>query len=162
MIRKEKENSVKLAKEILSSNEMLVLMDYKGLNAENFTKLRAELKDKKAGVRVFKNTLFKKAIKDTDFGFLENLLFEQVAVSYSNDPISLSNVINTFNKELSKGGVVVKGVALNNKLEDIAIIGRMAGLGSFDDIRARFIGVLQGAGSQLVGVLEAYAKKQEN
>jgi large subunit ribosomal protein L10 len=161
MIRSQKEDSVKLAKKILSNSEMLVLMDYKGLDAENFSKLRAELKDKKAGVKVFKNTLLKRAIKGTDFAFLENLLFEQVAVSYSDDPISLANVINTFNKELSKG-VVVKGVALGNKLEDATIIGRMAGLGSFDDIRARFIGVLQGAGSQLVGVLEAYAKKQEN
>jgi large subunit ribosomal protein L10 len=160
MIRTQKENSIKLVKDILSNNEMVVVVDYKGLNAGKVSALRTELKDKKANFKIFKNTLFKRAIKDTGFGFLEQFLSEQVAISYSKDPISLSNVINTFIKE-SNSAIKIKGVALGGVKGDAGAIERMAGLGSFDDIRARFIGVLQGAGSQLVGVLEAYAKKLE-
>jgi large subunit ribosomal protein L10 len=157
MIKSQKENSIKLAKEILSNNDMLVLIDYKGLNAGNVSKLRTELKDKKANVKVFKNTLFKRAIKGTGFDFLEQFLFEQMAVSYSKDPISLSNVIHSFLKNNAK--VKVKCVALNGKMEKTTAIEMMASLGSVDDIRARFIGTLQGAGSKLVGVLEEYSKK---
>ncbi|MDR2760323.1 MAG: 50S ribosomal protein L10 [Rickettsiales bacterium] len=157
MIKNQKENSVKLVKDILSNNDMLVLLDYKGLNAGNASRLRTELKDKKANFRVFKNTLFRKAIEDTKFDFLRQFLFEQVGLSYSKDPISLSNVIHSLIRD--NVGLRIKGVSLNGTNKDIFIVEEMAGLGSFEDIRARFIGTLNAAGSKLVGVLEAYADK---
>jgi large subunit ribosomal protein L10 len=158
MIKTQKENSIKLVKDILSDNEMVILVDYKGLNAGKVSALRTELKDKKANFKIFKNTLFKRAIKNTEFSFLEQFLFEQIGISYSKDPLSLSNVINTFIKD-SNSAIKIKGVALKGKSEESKVVERLASLGSIDDVRARFIGVLQGAGSQLVGVLEAYAKK---
>jgi ribosomal protein L10 len=106
---------------------------------------------------VFKNTLFKKAIKDTEFSFLEQFLFEQVGLSYSKDPISLSNTLNTLIKD--NVGLRIKGVCLNGTNKDVSVVEEMAGLGSFEDIRARFIGVLNAAGSKLVAVLEAYVDK---
>jgi large subunit ribosomal protein L10 len=160
MIRVQKEDSIKLVKNILSNNEMVVLVDYKGLNAGKVSMLRTKLKDSSANFKIFKNTLFKRAIKDTEFGFLERFLFEQVAISYSNDPISLSNVINAFIKD-SNSAIKVKAVALKGIEGEAGVIEKMASLGSFDDIRARFIGVLRGAGSRLVGVLEAYAEKMQ-
>jgi large subunit ribosomal protein L10 len=158
MIRKQKEKSIELVKDILSENEMIVLLDYKGLDAGGVSSLRMKLKGKKANLKVFKNTLVKRAVKDTDLSFLEKFLFEQMAIPYSKDPISLANIINSFIKE-NGTKIKLKGVVLNGKNEDLLLVERMAGLGSMEDIRARFIGVLQASGSQLVGVLEAYAKK---
>lgn len=157
VVKIEKETSIKLVKNILENNSMCILMNYKGLTAGAVSKLRTSLKDKKANIKIFKNTLFKKAIENSNFDFLKDFLVDQIAISYSKDPISLSNVVNTFLKENDK--VKVKIIALDGKKTEISVISEMAILGSFEEIRAKFIGVLQGAGSQLVGVLEAYSEK---
>ena len=160
MVRSEKEISVKEIKEILDSNSICVLLNYKGLTAGEITTLRMSLKDRDSNIKIFKNTLFSKAVAGTTFEFLKDELNEQVAISYSNDPIALSNVLNNFLKDNEK--LKIKLVSLDKSKADVSIIKEMAGLGSVNDIRARFIGVLQAAGSQLVAVLNAYKEKLES
>lgn len=155
----QKQNSIELAKSILSDNQMLVLFDYKGLNATDVVKLRNELKDKNANMKVLKNTLFKKAIENTEFAFLNDYFHEQIAISYSTDPVALSNVIFNFAK--NNKGVAIKIASLDKKAININTIEELASLGSLDDVRARFIGVLRAPGSQLARVLTAYKEKLE-
>lgn len=159
MIRSQKETSVQQAKDILANNAMCIFVNYKGLTAKAVSNLRTSLKDKNANMKVFKNTLFAKAIEGTEYAFLKDYLVDQIAVSYSQDPIALSNVINTFIKDNDK--VTIQVVAMDGKQADVSVVKEMASLGSMEDVRARFIGVLKGAGSKLVGVLEAYNKKLE-
>jgi large subunit ribosomal protein L10 len=155
----QKQDSVKLAKDILSDNQMFILLNYKGLNASEIGQLRNNLKDKKANVKIIKNTLFKKAIKDTEFACLDGYFNDQVAVSYSKDPIALSNVINGFTKNNEK--LKIQTALLDGKIVDIRTIEELSSLGSIDDVRARFIGVLKAPGSQLARVLMAYKEKLE-
>lgn len=159
MNKVQKQSSIELAKSILSDNQMFVLFDYKGLNATDVVRLRNELKDKNANMKVLKNTLFKKAIEGTDFEFLNEYFHNQIAVSYSNDPIALSNVIFNFAKDNDR--VEIKIASLDGKAIDNAKIKDLASLGSLDDVRARFIGMLRAPGSQLVRVLAAYKEKLE-
>lgn len=159
MNKTQKQSSIELAKSILNDNQMFVLFDYKGLNATDVVKLRNELKDKKANMKVLKNTLFKKAIENTEFEFLNEYFNNQIAVSYSSDPIALSNVIFNFAK--SNNNVDIKIASLDGKAVDIKTIEELASLGSLDDVRARFIGVLRAPGSQLARVLTAYKEKLE-
>ena len=159
MNKTQKQSSIELAKSILNDNQMFVLFDYKGLNAEDVVKLRNELKDKKANMKVLKNTLFKKAIENTEFEFLNEYFNNQIAVSYSSDPIALSNVIFNFAK--NNDNVDIKIASLDGKAVDIKTIEELASLGSLDDVRARFIGVLRAPGSQLARVLTAYKEKLE-
>lgn len=159
MNKTQKQSSIELAKSILNDNQMFVLFDYKGLNATDVVKLRNELKDKKANMKVLKNTLFKKAIENTEFEFLNEYFNNQIAVSYSSDPIALSNVIFNFAK--NNDNVDIKIASLDGKAVDIKTIEELASLGSLDDVRARFIGVLRAPGSQLARVLTAYKEKLE-
>ena len=159
MNRTNKETSIELAKKILSENQMFIVFNYKGLNAVDVVKLRNGLKDKDANMKVLKNTLFKKAIEGTDFAFLSDYFQDQVAISYSKDPISLSNVLNNFAKNNDNVKIVV--ASLDGKLTDTKTIEELASLGSLDDVRARFIGVLRAPGSQLARVLTAYKEKLE-
>ena len=159
MNKTQKQSSIELAKSILNDNQMFVLFDYKGLNATDVVKLRNELKDKKANMKVLKNTLFKKAIENTEFEFLNEYFNNQIAVSYSSDPIALSNVIFNFAK--NNDNVDIKIASLDGKAVDIKTIEELASLGSLDDVRARFIGVLRAPGSQLARVLTAYNEKLE-
>ena len=159
MNKTQKQSSIELAKSILNDNQMFVLFDYKGLNATDVVKLRNKLKDKKANMKVLKNTLFKKAIENTEFEFLNEYFNNQIAVSYSSDPIALSNVIFNFAK--NNDNVDIKIASLDGKAVDIKTIEELASLGSLDDVRARFIGVLRAPGSQLARVLTAYKEKLE-
>ena len=120
MNKTQKQSSIELAKSILNDNQMFVLFDYKGLNADDVVKLRNELKDKKANMKVLKNTLFKKAIENTEFEFLNEYFNNQIAVSYSSDPIALSNVIFNFAK--SNNNVDIKIASLDGKAVDIKTI----------------------------------------
>ena len=55
----------------LKGSESAVLVDYKGLNVPQVTDLRRELRKAKAGYRVVKNTLARRAIKGTAFEALD-------------------------------------------------------------------------------------------
>lgn len=159
MNKTQKQNFVVLAKNILSENKMCILLNYKGLNASDFVKLRNELKDKEANIKIIKNTLSKKAIENTELSALDNYFVDQIAISFSQDPISLSNVINKFSKD--NENLKIQIASLDGKIVDISTIEDLASLGSLDDVRARFIGVLRAPGSQLARVLVAYKEKLE-
>ncbi len=159
MNKTQKQSSINLAKDILSNNQMCIFLNYKGLNAGDFVKLRNELKDKEANIKIIKNTLFKKAIEGTDFSVLSDYFVDQIAVSYSKDPITLSNVVNGFAKD--NENLKIKIASLDGKVVDIKTVEELASLGSLDDVRARFIGVLRAPGSQLARTLVAYKEKLE-
>lgn len=159
MNKTQKQDFVVLAKNILSENKMCILLNYKGLNAGDFVKLRNELKDKEANIKIIKNTLSKKAIENTELSTLDSYFVDQIAISFSQDPISLSNVINKFSKD--NENLKIQIASLDGKVVDISTIEELASLGSLDDVRARFIGVLRAPGSQLARVLVAYKEKLE-
>lgn len=159
MNKTQKQDFVVLAKNILSENKMCILLNYKGVNAGDFVKLRNELKDKEANIKIIKNTLSKKAIENTELSALDSYFVDQIAISFSQDPISLSNVINKFSKD--NENLKIQIASLDGKVVDISTIEELASLGSLDDVRARFIGVLRAPGSQLARVLVAYKEKLE-
>lgn len=159
MNKTQKQTSMQIAQNILENNQMFILVDYKGLNASDIVLLRNDLKDKKANLKIIKNTLFKKAIENTDFTYLNDYLAGQIAISYSEDSISLSNIIYKFAK--SNENLKIQTASLEGKKIDIKTIEELASLGSIDDVRARFIGVLKAPGSKLARVLTAYKEKLE-
>ncbi|MDR1499118.1 MAG: 50S ribosomal protein L10 [Rickettsiales bacterium] len=155
----QKQNSIKLAKDILVNNQMFILMNYKGLNASHVVELRNNLKDKDANMKIIKNTLFKKAVEGTQFAHLNDYFSDQIAISYSKDPICLSNIISKFAK--GNENLKIRVASLDGKIVDVGMVEELASLGSRDDVRARFIGVLKAPGSQLARVLMAYKEKLE-
>lgn len=157
MNRNQKQEFVALAKDILTDNKMCILLNYKGLNAGDFTKLRNELKDRDANVKIIKNTLAKKALDGTNFIELAEQFKDQIAISFSNDPIALANVVNRFSKDSEN--LKIQAVLMDGKIVDNTMVAELASLGSLDDVRARFIGVLRAPGSKLARVLAAYEEK---
>jgi large subunit ribosomal protein L10 len=157
MNRVAKQRSIDLARSIFSDYEMCILLNYKGLNAGDFGILRTSLKDSGANVRIIKNTLMKRAVDGTSFSYMMDYFHDQVAISYSKDPVSLSNIIFKFAKE--NGNIRVEAASFNGKIVDAKFIEELASLGSINDVRSRFIGVLRAPGSQLVRLLVAYEEK---
>lgn len=157
MKKEQKVSSIDLAKNIFTENSVVILLNYKKLNAKGMYLLRKSLKSKNANLKVLKNTLVKRAIADSEMKDLMGDFKDQIAVSYSNDPVSLSNVLINFAKD--NENVEVKIGFMDGKVMDLATIKSMSALGSMDEVRAKFIGLLKAPGSQLARVLNAYQTK---
>ena len=157
MKKEQKVSSIDLAKNIFAENSVVILLNYKKLNAKGMYLLRKSLKSKNANLKVLKNTLVKRAIADSEMKELMSDFKDQIAVSYSNDPVSLSNVLINFAKD--NENVEVKIGFMDGKVMDLATIKSMSALGSMEEVRAKFIGLLKAPGSQLARVLNAYQTK---
>ncbi len=157
MKKEQKVSSIDLAKNIFADNSVVILLNYKKLNAKGMYLLRKSLKSKNANLKVLKNTLVKRAIADSEMKDLMGDFKDQIAVSYSNDPVSLSNVLINFAKD--NENLEVKIGFMDGKVMDLATIKSMSALGSMEEVRAKFIGLLKAPGSQLARVLNAYQTK---
>lgn len=157
MNRTQKSESLELAKRILLGNQMSILIEYKGLTSGEITELRMLLKDNGANMKVFRNNLVIKAIEGGEFEFLKDSLKDQIAISYCNDPLILSSILVKYAKENEK--VKIKIGSLNGEVITLDKIVALSTLGSVNDVRAKFISVLNAPASKAVRVLDAYAKK---
>src|SRR5215475_589340 len=84
----------------------VVLVDYKGMNVETVTKLRASFR--KAGVeyKVVKNTLVKQALKESAYhGKLNDVLVGMTGIAWSyEDPSAAAKVVKAFKKDEGEAG----------------------------------------------------------
>ncbi len=157
MRKEEKVSSIDLAKNIFADNSVVILLNYKKLNAKGMTSLRRSLKEKKGNLKILKNTLVKIAIAESELKSLEADFKDQIAIAYSNDPVSLSNVLVNFAKD--NEAVDVKIGFMDGKVLELDEIKNLSSLGSMEEVRAKFIGLLKAPGSQLARVLVAYEDK---
>jgi len=157
MKKEQKVSSIDLAKSIFADNSVVILLNYKRLNAKGMSSLRKVLKSKNANLKILRNTLVRRAIADTAMESLIDDFKDQVAISYSNDPVSLSNVLIKFADE--NDAVNVKIGFMDGTIMELNTIKSLSALGSMDEVRAKFIGLLKAPGSQLARVLSAYETK---
>ncbi len=157
MKKEQKVSSIDLAKSIFADNSVVILLNYKKLDAKGMSSLRRALKSKNANLKILKNTLVKRAIADTNMKSLIDDFKDQIAISYSNDPVSLSNALIKFAD--GNEAVSIKIGFMDGKVMELDTIKSLSSLGSMDEVRAKFIGLLKAPGSQLARVLSAYETK---
>src|SRR4030081_2644535 len=114
--RAEKEAERQELESTFKRSDSAVLVDYKGLNVPQVTELRRQLRTAKAGYKVVKNTIAKRALKGTTFEILQKY-FEGATVSPSPsaDPVALAKTLTTFVKTapaLTIKAAVVQGRAI--------------------------------------------------
>lgn len=153
MKKEQKVESVSDLKDIIKNNKCLVFFHYHGITAGQISSLRTTLKAKGANVLVAKNTLTRIAANASGMEFLHDQLKGPIAISYANDPVVLSKALMDFSKEdehLVIQAGTLDGVAMSK--EQITALSK---LGSIEEVRAKLVGVLQGAQSGLIRVLQA-------
>lgn len=110
IINQKKEEVSKLAEKIKQA-KLVLLTDYRGINVEDVTNLRADLRKVNAEYAVIKNNITKRALLEAGIQGLEEKLEGPTAVIMSNeDYLEPSKIIYNFTKENDfykiKGGVV--------------------------------------------------------
>ena len=140
MQKAEKQEFVKNFNETLKEKEFLVVTHYKGLTVSEISSLRQKIKSANSIFKVSKNTLTKRALKDTSFEVLDKLFVGPTSIAYSDDPVSTSKVIIDFAKE--NENLKILGGAMSGKELNIDEIKKLASLPSMENLRAQIIGLL--------------------
>jgi large subunit ribosomal protein L10 len=147
-----------------------VLVDYKGINVANDTKLRAELRREGVDYSVRKNTLIRLAAREAGLVGLDELLKGTTAIAMSEtDLVAPAKIIARFT--MGKEKLNIKGGFIEGKVVNQADINELAKLPSKEVLIARvlcgfnapisgFANVLRANLTGLVRVLNAYAEKQ--
>src|SRR2546426_10003846 len=114
--RADKEAELAQLESVFKGSDSAIIVDYKGLNVPQVTELRRQLRIAKAAYKVVKNTLARRALKDTSFAPLEKHFHGTTAIAYTKtDPVALAKTLTTFIKtapKLSIKAAVVQGRAV--------------------------------------------------
>lgn len=110
ILNQKKEEVTKLANKIKGA-KLVLLTDYRGINVEDVTALRAELRKINSEYTVIKNNITRRALEEAGIEGLEDKLEGPTAVIMSNeDYLEPSKVIYKFAKDNDyykiKGGVI--------------------------------------------------------
>src|SRR5438876_2275650 len=135
-------------------SESAILVDYKGLNVPQVTELRRQLRSAKAGYKVVKNTIARRALKGTSFEPLEKFFEGTTAVAYTKtDPVALAKTLTTFVKTAPT--LTIKAALVHGRAIKPAEVSELAALPSRPELYAKLLFVLQAPMVQLVSVLSA-------
>ena len=153
-----KQPIVKEIAELLDGAQAAVVVDYRGLSAEQDTKLRKELREAGVTYKVYKNTMISIAAKGTPFETLDSSLEGPTAIAVSKeDATAPARILYNFSKtapdlELKAG--VVDGVTYDQ--DGIKVI---ATIPSRDELIGRLLGSIQSPITNFARVLNQIAEK---
>src|SRR2546425_11188681 len=104
----EKAETVAAVHARLKSATMAIVTEYRGLTVAQMTRLRREIRQASGEYQVIKNTLVRRALKDTAYGSLDRLLQGPTGWVFGYaDPIVLSKTLLKFVEENEK--LTIKG-----------------------------------------------------
>lgn len=132
-----------------------VLVDYKGINVADDTKLRAEMRKNNVEYSVIKNTLIRFAAKEVGFDALDEVLSGTTAVAISmTDPVAPAKIIADYAKKNEKIFNIKAGF-VDGKVLDANEVKALAELPSREVLIAKMLGSMQSPITGFVRVLNA-------
>ena len=155
---------------VFKASSVVVVAHYAGLTVADMQKLRMQMKQAGAQVKVAKNRLAKIALDGTDVAAVAPLLQGPTLIAYSGDPVAAPKVASDFAKTNDK--LVILGGAMGRTALDANGVRALAALPSLDELRAKLIGLIaapatkiaqlvNAPAAKLARVFNAYAKKDE-
>ena len=152
MDRTTKEQVVEDLRSEFDGVQTILVAEYRRLTVAKVVQLRKKLRESGVKYRVVKNTLAKLAIEGTDKEFLGKYLIGPMAIAWSaSDPVAAAKVLSDFAKD--NEALSIKAGYLTGQELDLAGIKALAELPSKDELRARFLSVLNAPASKFVTVL---------
>jgi large subunit ribosomal protein L10 len=140
---------------ILEHSTGFIITEYRGLSVAHLKDLRNKLAETDAAYVVTKNTLFKRALQDSNWPIPEELLLGPVATAFADGNMpGMAKALLEFQKDHEDVLIIKGGVMLGNRLS-VREIDTISKLPTMDEIRAQLAGLLVQPPTGLVGVLNA-------
>lgn len=136
-----------------------VLVDYKGINVADDTKLRKELREAGVEYAVVKNTLLRFAVGEAGYAELEQHLEGTSALAVSKeDPVAAARILTKY-AEGSGGKFVIKAGFVDGGYIDAAKVSELGNLPSKEQLLSMLCSALSGNLRGLAVALNAIAEK---
>ena len=137
----DKQQIVSEVNQAASSALSAVLADYRGVTVEDMTALRKNARENKVYLRVVRNTLLKRAVADTEFECIQEVLVGPTILAFSQeDPGAAARVLKDFSKE--NDDFEIKALSVGGQLMDASQIDVLAKLPTLDEARSMLMSVM--------------------
>ena len=157
--QKKEEVSALAAK--MKEAKLVLLTDYRGINVEDVTNLRTELRNAKAEYKVIKNNITRRALAECGIEGLEEQLTGPTAVIMSNeDYLEPAKAIYKFSKD--NDFYKIKGGVIQGKVMTAEEIITLAKLPSRETLLSMLAGALLGNISKLAVALDQVKVQKES
>jgi len=137
----DKQQIVSEVNQAASSALSAVLADYRGVSVEDMTALRKNARENKVYLRVVRNTLLKRAVADTEFECIREVLVGPTILAFSQeDPGAAARVLKDFSEE--NDDFEIKALSVGGQLMDASQIDVLAKLPTLDQARSMLMSVM--------------------
>jgi large subunit ribosomal protein L10 len=168
--RAAKKDAVEQLNAVFKTTSVAIVAHYSGLTVAQMQKLRVQMKQAGASVKVSKNRLTKIALVGTDLDGIGPLLKGPTVIAISKDPVAAPKVAIEFAKTNEK--FVILGGSMGKTVLNIDSVKALASLPSLDELRGKIVGLLvapatklaqlsNAPAAKLARVIQAYASKSE-
>jgi large subunit ribosomal protein L10 len=142
---------------VFSETSVVVVAHYAGLTVADMQKLRSQMKQAGASVKVAKNRIAKIALEGTDVASIGTLLKGPTLLAYSSDPVAAAKVAVDFAKTNDK--LVILGGAMGKTALNVDGVKALATMPSLDELRAKLVGLIQAPATKIAQLTTAPAAK---
>jgi large subunit ribosomal protein L10 len=143
--------------DVFSNTSVVVVAHYAGLTVADMQKLRVQMKQAGATVKVAKNRLAKIALEGTDVASIQDLMRGPTLIAYSSDPVAAPKVAVDFAKGNDK--LVILGGAMGTTALNVDGVKALATLPSLDELRGKLVGLIQAPATKIAQLTTAPAAK---
>jgi large subunit ribosomal protein L10 len=162
MERSQKESQVNELRSIFNSMSAGVLVDYRGIEANQVVELRKKLNDASSTMKVIKNSLARIAAENTPIAELADQFTQTRALVYSNgDAVQQAKVLSEAAKSLDKLKILA-GILVGDSKTSILNSGEVEALSklpSRDELIMKLLFLMQAPATQFVRTLNAVPAK---
>lgn len=137
----EKKEIVSQVNEAATSALSAVVANYRGTTVAEMTELRKQARENRVFLQVVRNTLLKRAVKDTDFECLNEALVGPTILAFSQeDPGAAARLFKEFSKKNDR--FEVKALSVGGKLMPASQLDVLATLPTYDQAVASLMRVM--------------------
>ena len=148
-----KAETVSAVHQRLAGAKLAIVTEYRGLSVAQITRLRREVREAAGEYRVIKNTLVRRALKDTVFGDLEKLLEGPNGWVFGyDDPVILSKAVIKFSDDNDK--LRIKGAVFEGSFMDTAGVKALSQMPSKPELQAKWLAIMNAPATQLVRLVQ--------
>lgn len=139
--------------QVANESISLVVADYRGLSVSKMTELRKKARESGVYLRVIRNTLAKRALKDTEFECMDKALTGPLVFGFAkNEPSAAARLFKNFAKDNNQ--LEVKALSLAGTFYEASQLDAVASLPSRDEAFSQLAAMLLAPATNLARLLK--------